>query len=177
MDIGYRTQSRSVLDYGLIDYESADSVTSFVIDDKARFAAGSDHALLQCKIRFSKRPGVTWSFQEVLSYNIGENTNYTAFRDQLDVNISSLGLEQFSQLSASQMLPHISENINRSAHICFGLKKKQAVKKGRQLPQTVLQKIRRKKYLIQQLHESHNPDGPEFSAWATEANNLRISIR
>ena len=82
MDTGYRTHSQSVLDYGLIDHESADSVTSFVIDEKARYAAGSDHALLQCSIKFSITPGISWIFQEVLSYNTCDKTNYSEFSGQ-----------------------------------------------------------------------------------------------
>ena len=148
-----------------------------MIDEKARYAAGSDHALLQCRIKFSDTPGISWNFQEVLSYNICDTTNYSEFSANLDTAISSIGLEQFAQLPASQMLPHISENINRSAHACFGLKKKQSVKKGRQLPQTILQKIRRKNELIKKLYEDTSSEAFQFSAWTQEANNLKMSIR
>ena len=49
-------RSCSLLDYGLIDQDYSDTVTSFVIDSDARFKAGSDYALLECCIKFSKRP-------------------------------------------------------------------------------------------------------------------------
>ena len=56
LDSSGRPGSRSLLDYGLIDHEKADSVTSFVIDADARVECGSDHALLECTITFCSRP-------------------------------------------------------------------------------------------------------------------------
>ena len=40
--------SNSLLDYGLIDGDHVNNVTSFVIDEEARYKCGSDHALLEC---------------------------------------------------------------------------------------------------------------------------------
>ena len=47
---------KSLLDYGLISQDKVDYVTSFAIDKEARIRCGSDHALLDCTIRFSYRP-------------------------------------------------------------------------------------------------------------------------
>ena len=52
-----------MLDYGLIDKDHTHLVTSFVIDENARFGCGSDHALLTCDIKFGARPKVAWKFQ------------------------------------------------------------------------------------------------------------------
>ena len=53
-----RPGTRSLLDYGLIDGEHSNTVTSFVIDEDARHDAGSDHALLECTLLFGERPKV-----------------------------------------------------------------------------------------------------------------------
>ena len=75
MDNSGRPRSQSLLDYGLIDDEHANNVTSFVIDEDARFGClrplithsniyssrydyGSDHALLECTLQFGDRPKV-----------------------------------------------------------------------------------------------------------------------
>ena len=46
MDSGPSAGSKSLLDYGLIDSDHVNTVTSFIIDEEARFGCGSDHALL-----------------------------------------------------------------------------------------------------------------------------------
>ena len=50
MDSSGGRGSRSLLDYGLIDSDQSHTVTSFVIDEAARFDCGSDHALLEREI-------------------------------------------------------------------------------------------------------------------------------
>ena len=64
MDNSGRPGTRSLLDYGLIDGDHSNIVTSFVIDEQARYAMGSDHALLECEVEFGVRPKVKWSFQD-----------------------------------------------------------------------------------------------------------------
>ena len=46
MDNTNKPGTKSLLDYGLIDHDHVNTVTSFVIDENARYEAGSDHALL-----------------------------------------------------------------------------------------------------------------------------------
>ena len=67
------------MDYGLIDYESSNTVTSFVIDSEARFKAGSDHALLNCDLNLGSHPSVKWEFTDILHYNITDKTDYSAY--------------------------------------------------------------------------------------------------
>ena len=43
MDNSGHPGTRSLLDYGLIDGDHSNTVTSFVIDEQARYAMGSDH--------------------------------------------------------------------------------------------------------------------------------------
>ena len=50
MDNSGSKGSMSLLDYGLVDNDNVSNVTSFVIDEDARFSCGSDHALLECDI-------------------------------------------------------------------------------------------------------------------------------
>ena len=70
MDSSGRPGTKSLLDYGLIDHDNANTVTSFVIDEAARTECGSDHALLECTLVFSDRPKVNWSFQEPVHYDM-----------------------------------------------------------------------------------------------------------
>jgi hypothetical protein len=132
MDNSGSPGSRSLLDYGLIDCDHSNTVTSFVIDDTARFDCGSDHALLECELEFGGRPSVSWSYQDAIQYDLRENTNYTEFQSHLDLYSSSIPITQFSTLNSDQMLPHISESINQSALKTFGLKIKKK-KRGRKL--------------------------------------------
>ena len=75
MDKAGTTGSKSLLDYGLIDNDHLNTVTSFTIDEEARFSCGSDHALLECIINVDNRPSVQWSYSEAVHYNITPSTN------------------------------------------------------------------------------------------------------
>ena len=81
MDSSGQPGTRSLLDYGLIDADNVNTVTSFVIDEEARYEAGSDHALLQCTLEFGTRPKINWSFQEAVHYDIRENTSFTEYQN------------------------------------------------------------------------------------------------
>ena len=143
MDSSGRPGTKSLLDYGLIDGDHIDTVTTFIIDEEARHACGSDHALLECDLVFSPRPKVKWSFQTPLQYNITGITDFSTFQSNLDSLASSIRLDKFSALSAEEMLPHVSETLNQSAMKSFGLKFKKR-KRGNKLPRSVIALIRTK---------------------------------
>ena len=90
----------SLLDYGLIDSDHTHTVTSFVIDEHARHDCGSDHALLECKILFSNTPKVSWSFNDVIQYNIKEDTNYSEYQNTLDQLISTVSMTEANTMTA-----------------------------------------------------------------------------
>ena len=150
------TGSKSLLDFGLIDSDHAQSVNSFVIDEQARYAAGSDHALLECYLVVNQSQRLTWSFKESFAYNIHENTNFDGYKSALDLAMTNIPVSQFEQLSAEEMLPHIAENINNSAKNTIGIKIKER-KKGRRLPSALIQKIKEKKGLLQSLNLEQDP--------------------
>ena len=95
-------RSSSLLDYGLIDYESSSTMTSFVIDLEARFKAGSDHALLNCDLNFGSCPSITWDFTDILHYNITNKTDYSSYVSALEINVSKMSLQDFSGMAAAE---------------------------------------------------------------------------
>ena len=153
MDSSGRPGTKSLLDFGLIDHDFANTVTSFVIDEEARYEAGSDHALLECNLEFGTRPNLKWAFHEAIHYNITERTSFSDYQKCLDIEASAIPLHKFSELPTSQMLPHISESLNESAKKTFGLRMKKK-KKGQTLPRTVISLIRNKNELICKLNDS-----------------------
>ena len=151
------TGSKSLLDYGLIDAHNVHSVNSFVIDEQARYAAGSDHALLECSVVVRRTPKLTWCFKESLTYNIHDNTNFDSYKVDLDEAMKSIPVLQFNQMKAEAMLPHIAESINKSAKKTLGIKTDKK-KRGRQLPPTLIQKIKEKNDLIKSLDTGIHPN-------------------
>ena len=101
--------SRSLLDYGLIDSDHVNTVTSFVIDEDARYEAGSDHALLECILELDDRPKVSWSYSEAIHYNLNSSTDYTKYMNTLDNAISDGPLHEFTAKGVEDMLPHVHE--------------------------------------------------------------------
>ena len=131
-DFGSRRPS--LLDYGLIDRDKAELVTSFVIDEDARFSCGSDHALLLCNIRFNHRPRVHWHYRDVYAYNISSRTRYDGYMEALSKTIGTKTLPDFSAASTDQMLAHLTESIHHAA-------------------QPILALIKEKNFLVKQLKE------------------------
>ena len=142
--------SGSLLDYGLIDQEYSDSVTSFVIDSDARFQAGSDHALLECTLTFTNCPRVSWQFTDALQYNISSKTKFDKYQLVLDSLTTSMSVTSFESLSTDQMLGHISEQLNSAAEKSFGFKIKRK-QRNRKLPQHVLDDLKRKNELMREI--------------------------
>ena len=138
--------TKSLLDYGLVDSDHVNCVTSFVIDEDVRYSAGSDHALLQCVVEVDDVPRVQWSYSEAIHYNITEKTDYKEYISSLETAIEMVPLHTYSQLSVTDMLSHISENINKSARNTLGLKVKK-VKRGRRIPLDVRNMISSKNML------------------------------
>ena len=61
--------SKSVLDYGLVDSDHVNTVSSFIIDAEARYGCGTDHALLLAKLVFGEKNHVIWDLNESLKFN------------------------------------------------------------------------------------------------------------
>ena len=150
MDSSGRPGTMSLLDYGLIDHDSANTVTSFVIDEAARTECGSDHAVLECILMFSERPKVDWSFHEPVHYDIKGGSSFTEYQNNLDLVLSSMTISQFTEQPTSQMLAHVSDSINESAMKTFGLKISK-IKRGRKLPRPIIALIRAKNELARKL--------------------------
>ena len=147
------TGSKSVLDYGLVDCDNVQTVSSFIIDEDARYGCGSDHALLLAKLIFSERPFVQWSVDEVLRFNIDDHTDYTSYQNHLDQIGSGVPLHVFDGLDAGSKLSHITSSLLESGKRSFGLKTK--VKKSpRKLPRSLITKIQDKNQLSKRVQEA-----------------------
>ena len=169
--------TKSLLDYGLIDSEHSHTVTSFVIDAEARFACGSDHALLECIIELKSQVSIRWEFQEVLQYAITDSTDYLSYQKALDSLSASIPLHNFSKLSCDQMLPHISDTINQSAMKTIGLKVKRR-RKSVKLPKSIITKIKHKNSLASSLALANlHPLSHDIPAMQHELGVLKAEIR
>ena len=151
MDSTSRPGTRSLLDYGLIDHEKSDTVTSFVIDSDARVECGSDHALLVCSLRFTNTPRMSWSYHDPVHYNI-QGVDFAAYQRYLDTSLD-VPLSQFSVQSTTEMLGVIRDTIDISAKETIGLKIKKK-RRGRRLPKDILSLIKRKNILTRELNNS-----------------------
>ena len=149
-DSSGRPGTQSLLDYGLIDHDKSNTITSFIIDGAARVDSGSDHAVLECTIDFNVVPKLTWSLHEPLHYNIRENSDYKEYQDALDQAMGAVTFSDFTSKPASEMLSHVSEGINDAAKKAFGLKVARK-RKGRKLPMSVISLIKEKNTIARRL--------------------------
>ena len=120
MDSDKQHGSSSLLDYGLINNEHVHTVSSFVIDEEARYECGSDHALLECTLKLDRRPSVKWNYSQAISYNITGKTDYNTFREILDKDIRSVSLDTFSSMTVGEMLHHVTETMHTVARDTIG---------------------------------------------------------
>ena len=131
----------SILDYGLINKESSNIVTSFTIDADARHEFGSDHALLMADITFGYKPRMKWGYSDVLNFNICESTNYEMYQDVLDHLSRKIPMRQFERMSVESQLDHIVTSIIEAGKNTVGIKTKKSRKRN-QLPRALVEKIR-----------------------------------
>ena len=167
--------SESLLDYGLADGDNVHRVTSFIIDENARYECGSDHALLECDIILGPNPHLTWNVQEVVQYDINDNTDFTNYRSNLELGLKTIPLAKFEALEATEMLPHISENLNKSAKETFGLKVKKQ-KRGTRLPKPIIKMIHAKNHLARTLRQADH-DHDEAAKLLDELVQLKLRIK
>ena len=177
MDASGRPGTKSLLDYGLVDADHSNTVSSFVIDEDARFSCGSDHALLECTLEVGVDRKIKWEYQEAIQYSINDSTNYHGYQSCLDDEVSRIPLHEFSDLSLDMMLPHISESINNSATKTLGLKVKKR-KKNVKLPRPVLSKIKEKNELSRSLARAYlDPEGYDIPNMVAELDDMKGEIK
>ena len=148
--MGDSSESGTLLDYGLIDGDSVSNVTSFVIDENARYAAGTDHALLVATLTCSPRTSLSWNFQEAIKFNFSNGSNFTSFQKHLDDAIANVHFNDYSCLSTPEMLPHLNFSLKESGKKAFGIKIKK-YRKGRKLSRPIIEAIKSKSKLSQEL--------------------------
>ena len=172
----FMNDSKSLLDYGLINSENVNSVTSFVIDAEARHSCGSDHALLIAKIKFCDKPVVRWDFHEVLKFDIDSNTNYTKYQQELDLASKMVPLHKFDGLSAEEKLSHIKDCITESGKKGIGLKTQK--KKGpRKLPKALIIKIKAKNTLSQQIRQAIHDGNLNIAPLQAKLSLMKLEIK
>ena len=154
MDNTGQPGTQALLDYGLIDSEHVHTVSSFVIDADARFQCGSDHALLHVVLEFGSRSSVNWSYQEAIQYNFCETTDFSSFQTNLDNDVKTVSLTDFSNLDSELMLSHITRSLKETGKKCFNLKVKKK-KRGLTLPKPLIDKIKLKNDLSLRLAHLH----------------------
>ena len=136
----------SVLDYGLIDNEHVQQVSSFIIDEHARYSCGSDHALLVASLAISPTPKISWNHHDVVQYDFKQGSSYLEFQRELDTCTSKIPLAQFEEFSTEDMLPHLTASLNDSGMKTFGIKIKKR-KPGKKLPRNITNLLREKQAL------------------------------
>ena len=175
LDSSGRPGTRSLLDYGLIDHDKANTVTSFVIDAEARVECGSDHALLVCNLVFADKPRVSWSFQAPVHYNFN-GADFTTYQRYLDAAMT-VPLSQFSDQSTTEMLEQIRVHIDTSAKQTFGLKISKK-RRGRRLPKETIDLIKRKNILARRINSSlPHRSQPEHLVMRQELDNLKMQVK
>ena len=174
LDSSGRPGTRSLLDYGLIDHEKSNTVTSFVIDSDARVECGSDHALLVCTLSFSNKLRMSWSFHDPVHYNI-QGVDFAAYQRYLDTALD-VPLSHFSAQSTTEMLGLIRDTIDISAKETIGLKIAKK-RRGRRLPKEILSLIRRKNILARELNDSACLASHELLQKKHELEEMKLQIK
>ena len=105
--------SKTVLDYGLMDQENLALISSFVIDEEARYLCGTDHSLMTAILKFGVTNKVTTRFDDVLQYRIPSD-NFTNFHEKLDKELSAITEDTFSKLSLEEQHYHLDTCLSKT---------------------------------------------------------------
>ena len=168
--------SKSLLDYGLINSENVNTVTSFVIDSEARHSCGSDHALLIANLIFCDKPEVRWDFHEILKFNIEPSTDYTKYQQELDLASKVIPLHMFAELTAEEKLSHITKSIIESGKNGIGLKTRKK-KKPKKLPRALILRIKAKNALAKEIQQITLDGTSDTTAMKAKLSILKLDIK
>ena len=149
----FKRDQKSLLDYGLVDADHVQKITLFNIDEDARFACMSDHALLECEVLFQTSPKAPKNCPDVIRYNFHERSDFTSYMIRLESMLSSVDLDTFSHLSTPEMLKHITNTIHDAAMQAFGYKFPRK-KKRSTLPKTIRETIDKKQRVARRVQAS-----------------------
>ena len=122
MDGSNRPGTMSLLDYGLCDSASVNTVSSFVIDQDARYDCGTDHALLEAEISFGWRISLHWKLTDAVVYNFNSNSSFKRFKNKLDHLCSSIPQSEFDNMSSALMVQHLASAVRTAGMKIFGIK-------------------------------------------------------
>ena len=168
---------KSLLDYGLIYVDHVHCVRSFTIDEDARFACGSDHALIECVISFETSPRLRLNYDDILKYNFNDRTDFTRYKNILERTLASISLQDFEKLELPDKLNHITQSINNTAAEVFGKKIKTKRKRGVRLPKTIRNSIKQKEIVLRKLHEAYsNGDSHEVRRLQSELLEVKEKV-
>ena len=167
----------SVLDYGLIDEDNVSLITSFVIDSNARYACGSDHALLEASINFGPKVSIPWKYNDILQYNFKTNSDFSIFKEHLDNYTAEVSLSQFDNLSTQQMLHQMTKWLNMAGKDSFGIKVPMK-KRGRKLPKDILKILKLKNEVEEQYQRAVEERNQEESRkLSSKLNVLKTDLK
>ena len=176
MDNSGRPGTKSLIDYGLINTEHAHTVTSFVIDEEARYDCGADHALLIVILEFGSNSKTKWSFHEALRLHFDEDSDFSGYQTQLDLLSNNIPLHHFETLPSEQMLPHLTNCIKESGKKNFKLKVKKT-KRGIKLPKQILDKIKYKNELARSTSHAHQQNLPSANHLQDKLDAAKADIK
>ena len=176
MDSTGKQGTRSLIDYGLINENHMNTVTSFVIDEHARYDCGSDHALLIANLEFGDSPTMSWSYNEAIQFDFGESSDFTGYQEEFDKVCSSIPLHVFENMTSDEMIPHITNSITKSGTKIFALKIKKR-KRALILPRKIIEKIKNKNLLARNLCLALRQQAPNTEALQSEFNLQKLEIK
>ena len=172
----FNRDQKSLLDYGLVDTDHVQKISSFSIDEDARFACMSDHALLECEVAFQASPKVSKSSPDVIRYNFHERSDFKGYTTYLECMLSTINLDSFSRLTTPEMLKHITNNIHGAAMQTFGFKVDRKNKRST-LPKDIREAIDKKQVVAHQLQLSIISKNKEQELkFQREYNKLKIKV-
>ena len=145
-----RVVGESILDYGLVDADHVDYVSSFVIDSDARYECGSDHALLTVNVAFQHTPTIDWKYNDAVRFNLSEKTDYGPFKHRLDQACQLQPLHIFEKLPLEEKLAFITSSIIGAGQDTLGFKVSRK-KKPFQLPLSLRRMIQEKNEIAKKL--------------------------
>ena len=110
--------SATVVDFGLIEADRTDLVTSMWIDEDHDFAQGSDHALLKIKLRISNTALKDWREQDVVRFSVNDRTDFTKFKEGVELHMKDL-LEKIWEMSTTEKIERVQKALLDQAKVCL----------------------------------------------------------
>ena len=135
----------------MVSKDDENIVQSLVIDDDGKYECGTDHSLLVLKVSTSLHKKITWRYNDILRFNIKDDTDYTMFKSEMSSALQNTEWREYRAMTSTCRMNHLAKTFTNVGQKVFGYKVPKIKKKSIKLPKQIVMALKSKRELEKEL--------------------------